>query len=58
MNLLNLYFLASWLPTVANQAGYGIRTSVLVGTMEQVAGYDRRVQLGLAGEAASASFRC
>lgn len=38
MNLLNLYFLASWLPTVANQAGYGIRTSVLVGTMEQVAG--------------------
>jgi AAHS family 4-hydroxybenzoate transporter-like MFS transporter len=38
MNLLNLYFLASWLPTVANQAGYGIRTSVLVGTMEQMAG--------------------
>ena len=38
MNLLNLYFLASWLPTVANQAGYGIRTSVLVGTMEQIAG--------------------
>jgi MFS transporter, AAHS family, 4-hydroxybenzoate transporter len=38
MNLLNLYFLASWLPTVANQAGYGIRTSVLVGTMEQLAG--------------------
>ncbi len=38
MNLLNLYFLASWLPTVANQAGYGIGTSVLVGTMEQLAG--------------------
>src|ERR1700733_10374263 len=38
MNLLNLYFLASWLPTVANQAGYGIGTSVLVGTMEQIAG--------------------
>jgi len=38
MNLLNLYFLASWLPTVANQAGYGVRTSVLVGTMEQLAG--------------------
>jgi MFS transporter, AAHS family, 4-hydroxybenzoate transporter len=38
MNLLNLYFLATWLPTVANQAGYGIRTSVLVGTMEQLAG--------------------
>jgi MFS transporter, AAHS family, 4-hydroxybenzoate transporter len=38
MNLLNLYFLASWLPTVVNQAGYGIGTSVLVGTMQQVAG--------------------
>src|SRR3984885_10892805 len=38
MNLLNLYFLASWLPTVANQSGYGMGTSVLVGTMEQLAG--------------------
>jgi AAHS family 4-hydroxybenzoate transporter-like MFS transporter len=37
-NLLNLYFLASWLPTVAKQAGYTMRTAVLVGTMEQVAG--------------------
>ncbi|HTW67835.1 MAG TPA: MFS transporter [Bryobacteraceae bacterium] len=38
MNLLNVYFLASWLPTVANQAGHGMGTSVLVGTMEQLAG--------------------
>jgi AAHS family 4-hydroxybenzoate transporter-like MFS transporter len=47
MNLLNLYFLASWLPTVANQAGYGIRTSVLVGTMEQLAGMIGGFTLGL-----------
>jgi len=46
MNLLNLYFLASWLPTVANQAGFGIRTSVLVGTMEQVAGMIGGFSLG------------
>jgi MFS transporter, AAHS family, 4-hydroxybenzoate transporter len=47
MNLLNLYFLASWLPTVANQAGYGIGTSVLVGTMEQLAGMIGGFSLGL-----------
>ena len=47
MNLLNLYFLASWLPTVANQAGYGIGTSVLVGTMEQLAGMIGGFTLGL-----------
>src|SRR3984885_6181483 len=47
MNLLNLYFLASWLPTVANQAGYGVRTSVLVGTMEQLAGMIGGFTLGL-----------
>jgi MFS transporter, AAHS family, 4-hydroxybenzoate transporter len=46
MNLLNLYFLASWLPTVANQAGYGIGTSVLVGTMEQLAGMIGGLTLG------------
>jgi AAHS family 4-hydroxybenzoate transporter-like MFS transporter len=47
MNLLNLYFLASWLPTVANQAGYGMGTSVLVGTMEQLAGMIGGFTLGL-----------
>jgi MFS transporter, AAHS family, 4-hydroxybenzoate transporter len=46
MNLLNLYFLASWLPTVANQAGYALGTSVLVGTMEQVAGMIGGFSLG------------
>jgi AAHS family 4-hydroxybenzoate transporter-like MFS transporter len=47
MNLLNLYFLASWLPTVANQAGYGMGTSVLVGTMEQLAGMIGGFTLGM-----------
>jgi len=47
MNLLNLYFLASWLPTVANQAGYGMGTSVLVGTMEQLSGMIGGFTLGL-----------
>lgn len=46
MNLLNLYFLASWLPTVANQAGYAVGTSVLVGTMEQLAGMVGGLTLG------------
>ena len=47
MNLLNLYFLASWLPTVANQAGYGMGTSVLIGTMEQLSGMIGGFTLGL-----------
>jgi AAHS family 4-hydroxybenzoate transporter-like MFS transporter len=46
MNLLNLYFLASWLPTVANQAGYAVGTAVLVGTMEQLAGMIGGLTLG------------
>src|SRR6185369_5757264 len=32
MNLLNLYFLSSWLPTVVRDAGYSTRIAVLVGT--------------------------
>lgn len=38
MNLLNLYFLAGWLPTIAAASGYSTSTSVLVGTTEQVGG--------------------
>src|SRR5262245_3529610 len=36
MNLLNLYALTSWLPTVIRDAGYALSTAVLVGTMLQV----------------------
>lgn len=38
MNLLNLYSLASWLPTVVRDAGYSTSTAVLVGTILQVGG--------------------
>jgi MFS transporter, AAHS family, 4-hydroxybenzoate transporter len=38
MNLLNLYSLASWLPTVVQDAGHSTRTAVLVGTVLQVGG--------------------
>jgi AAHS family 4-hydroxybenzoate transporter-like MFS transporter len=37
MNLLNLYFLASWLPQIVS-ASYSLRTSQLVGTALQVGG--------------------
>jgi MFS transporter, AAHS family, 4-hydroxybenzoate transporter len=37
MNLLNLYFLASWLPTIVN-ASYTLRASQLVGTTLQIGG--------------------
>jgi len=38
MNLLNLYSLSSWLPTVARDAGHSTSTAVLVGTVLQVGG--------------------
>jgi AAHS family 4-hydroxybenzoate transporter-like MFS transporter len=38
MNLLILYFLASWLPTVIRDAGYSISTAVLVATGLQIGG--------------------
>ena len=38
MNLLNLYSVSSWLPTVVNGMGYSQNTSVLVGTVLWVGG--------------------
>jgi MFS transporter, AAHS family, 4-hydroxybenzoate transporter len=38
MNLLNLYSLASWLPTVVRDAGYSTATAVLVGAILQTGG--------------------
>ncbi len=38
MNLLNLYFLSNWLPTIASSAGLSTSTAVLVGTALQVGG--------------------
>lgn len=38
MNLLSLFTLASWLPTVVRDMGYSTQTAVLVGTILQVGG--------------------
>jgi AAHS family 4-hydroxybenzoate transporter-like MFS transporter len=38
MNLLNLYSVSSWLPTVVNGMGYSQNTAVLVGTVVWVGG--------------------
>ncbi len=38
MNLLNLYFLSSWIPTVVSAAGHATSIAVLVGTTTQVGG--------------------
>ena len=38
MNLLNLFFLAGWLPTVLSDAGHSTQTAVLVGTLLQGGG--------------------
>jgi AAHS family 4-hydroxybenzoate transporter-like MFS transporter len=38
MNLLNLYFLSNWLPTLVRDAGYTTRTAVLLGATLQLAG--------------------
>jgi len=38
MNLLNLYSLANWIPTMMNRSGYSTGTAVLVGTILQVGG--------------------
>jgi AAHS family 4-hydroxybenzoate transporter-like MFS transporter len=37
-NLLNIYFLATWLPTIAREMGFATTSAVLVGTMLQVGG--------------------
>jgi AAHS family 4-hydroxybenzoate transporter-like MFS transporter len=38
MNLLNLYALSNWLPTIVTGMGYRTQTAVLVGTVLQVGG--------------------
>jgi AAHS family 4-hydroxybenzoate transporter-like MFS transporter len=38
MNLLDLFFLQNWIPTITNAAGVPERTAVLIGTLFQVGG--------------------
>jgi AAHS family 4-hydroxybenzoate transporter-like MFS transporter len=46
MNLLNIYFLATWLPTIAGEMGFGTSAAVLVGTTLQVGGIVGAFALG------------
>lgn len=46
MNLLNLYFLQGWLPTLAKAAGFSTSTAVLIGSMNQVGGVIGALLLG------------
>ncbi|CAJ0701391.1 4-hydroxybenzoate transporter PcaK [Ralstonia mannitolilytica] len=46
MNLIDLYFLSNWLPTLIRDAGYPTDTSVLVATALQVGGVIGTLTLG------------
>ena len=46
MNLINLYFLSNWLPTLMKDAGYSTRIAVLVATSLQVGGIVGTLSLG------------
>lgn len=46
MNLLNLFFLANWLPTIARDAGYSVSGAALVGTTLQVGGVVGTIVMG------------
>src|SRR3984957_10523052 len=46
MNLIDLYFLSNWLPTVMRDAGYTAGTAVIVGTVLQTGGVVGTLLLG------------
>jgi AAHS family 4-hydroxybenzoate transporter-like MFS transporter len=46
MNLLNLYFLTSWLPTIISDAGIPVGTAILLTTLFQVGGVGGALVLG------------
>ncbi len=46
MNLLDLYFLSSWIPTIASGAGLSTTQAVLLGTILQVGGVVGPVSIG------------
>ncbi|TWC66460.1 MFS transporter [Herbaspirillum sp. SJZ099] len=46
MNLINLYFLSNWLPTLIHDAGYSTGMAVLIGTSLQVGGVVGTLTLG------------
>ena len=46
MNLLNLFFLSSWLPTLVTSSGHDLSTAVLAGTVLQFGGVLGTVAMG------------
>jgi AAHS family 4-hydroxybenzoate transporter-like MFS transporter len=46
MNLLNLYFLSNWLPTLVRSAGLSLSTAVWVGTVLQLGGVAGTLAMG------------
>jgi MFS transporter, AAHS family, 4-hydroxybenzoate transporter len=46
MNLLNLYFLNSWLPTMMNDNGIALRTAIVITTLFQIGGAVGAILLG------------
>ncbi|QBR04133.1 MFS transporter [Paraburkholderia pallida] len=46
MNMVNLFFLANWLPTIATDFGYNIADAALIGTMLQVGGVAGTLAMG------------
>src|SRR5437870_2217508 len=46
MNLLDLYFLNSWLPTVMNDNGIPVRTAIVITTLFQIGGAIGAIVLG------------
>lgn len=46
MNLVNLYFLSNWLPTITKSAGLSLTTAVMVGTMLQLGGVIGTLAMG------------
>jgi AAHS family 4-hydroxybenzoate transporter-like MFS transporter len=47
MNVLNAYFVSSWLPTVVRDAGHSTSAAVLVGTAVQIGGFLGTFVLGV-----------
>nr|WP_254700293.1 MFS transporter [Trinickia violacea] len=46
LNLLNLFFLANWLPTIATDFGYDVANAALIGTTLQIGGVIGTLAMG------------
>ena len=60
MNLLNLYFLNSWLPTIISDAGIPVGTAIRLTSLFQIGGIGGALVLGRVLDRTfhSASLRC